>query len=106
MSDPSDPPSGGTPARGAPNPDRPRLPEEMERQLAVADRKSAEGYAAVEHAVELINQKLADGTVRVTIEFTDTVMHRLRGARQALEADVVTPPPETLPPPPEPKPKP
>lgn len=84
--------------RSAPNPNRPRLPDEVELALAPADRKSADGYAAVERAVDLINQHLDDGTVRVTIEFTPTVARLLTTAKdRLLEEDAPRPrPPFTL----------
>lgn len=76
-----------TPARGAPNPDRPRLSRSMEAALATVDRKSAEGYTAVEAVVEKVDQALADGAITVTIEATDTMIHRLEEAKAAAAPD-------------------
>jgi hypothetical protein len=76
-----------TPARGAPNPDRPRLSASQEAALAPVDRRSAEGYTAVENVVEAIDKALADGAITVTIEVTDTIMHKLEEAKVAADPD-------------------
>lgn len=76
-----------TPARGTPNPDRPRLRPAIEAQLEKVDRKSAAGYSAVEVVVEKIDQALADGAVTVTIEATDTTIHRITQAKIAAEEE-------------------
>ena len=69
----------GTPPRGSdPDPDRPRLSPELERQLEPVDRKSAQGYAAVELAIEKIDKLLEDGAVLATIDPTDSLVHSLR----------------------------
>jgi hypothetical protein len=73
-----------TPARGsAPNPERPRLSQEIERQLEPADRRSAEGYAAVEQAIEKIDRLLEDGGVESAIDPSDTLMHTVEAVRKA-----------------------
>ncbi len=74
-----------TPARGTPNPDRPRLSPELERQLEPIDRKSAEGYAAAEEAIEKIDRLLGDGDGGVVeaIDVSDTLMHNLGEIRKA-----------------------
>jgi hypothetical protein len=52
--------------RSAPNPDRPRLPEEWERQLVEIDAKSAACYASMEDLSDQLDRlahEMDDGVV-------------------------------------------
>jgi hypothetical protein len=70
-----------TPARGAPNPDRPRLPDADEAKLVSLDKRGARAYTAIEDGLEAIKALFAVGTgIVVAGNFSDTAVTRISEA--------------------------
>ncbi len=63
-----------------PNPDRPRLPDELEEKLFPLDQRSAEGYTKIEEALDKVDRALAEGVVEALMDATDTSVHRVARA--------------------------
>lgn len=68
--------------RSAPNPDRPRLPDDDERVLADCDARNAACYAAIEDATDRLSRAVedisADGVVFEPIDDPGSLPYHLR----------------------------
>ncbi len=67
--------------RDTPNPNRPRLPEELERTFEPVDEKSRAAYTLIEQAVEALDEAVGDGAVVGELDVTESLVHHLQGPR-------------------------
>lgn len=69
----------------APNPDRPRLTDDLEERLRPTEEKTAAAYTSIEEGMARIDALLDDGAVDGPLEATETTMHRIAKAMKPPE---------------------
>ncbi len=72
--------------KSAPNPDRPRLPEEMEAQLHAIDKQSAAVYAELEAVVSQLDEliiQIEHNTVPVAVSDNDSTLYHVENVQAA-----------------------
>jgi hypothetical protein len=76
---------GAVPERGAPNLERPRLPDADEARLAPLDQQGARAYSSIEIGLEMIRALFGvdTGGIPVVAAVSDTAVVRISEAAQA-----------------------